>query len=58
MGGGDELKAGPLLVKAIHTPGHTPACLTYQIGDALFVGDTIFMPDYGTARCDFPGGIG
>lgn len=51
-----ELKIGELRVKAIHTPGHTPACLTYQIGDALFVGDTIFMPDYGTARCDFPGG--
>ncbi len=53
---GDELHIGALRVKAIHTPGHTPACLTYQIGDALFVGDTLFMPDYGTARCDFPGG--
>jgi glyoxylase-like metal-dependent hydrolase (beta-lactamase superfamily II) len=53
---GDELQVGPLTVQAIHTPGHTPACLTYQIGDALFVGDTLFMPDYGTARCDFPGG--
>ncbi|WOI52174.1 MBL fold metallo-hydrolase [Parvularcula sp. LCG005] len=41
---------------AIHTPGHTPACMSYLIGDALFVGDTIFMPDFGTARCDFPGG--
>jgi glyoxylase-like metal-dependent hydrolase (beta-lactamase superfamily II) len=40
----------------LHTPGHTPACLTYVIGDAGFVGDTLFMPDYGTARCDFPGG--
>ncbi len=40
----------------LHTPGHTPACLTYIIGDAAFVGDTLFMPDYGTARCDFPGG--
>ena len=40
----------------LHTPGHTPACLTYVIGDAAFVGDTLFMPDYGTARCDFPGG--
>jgi glyoxylase-like metal-dependent hydrolase (beta-lactamase superfamily II) len=40
----------------MHTPGHTPACLTYVIGDAAFVGDTLFMPDYGTARCDFPGG--
>lgn len=52
---GDVLD-GALGVKALHTPGHTPACLTYQIGDALFVGDTLFMPDYGTARCDFPGG--
>jgi glyoxylase-like metal-dependent hydrolase (beta-lactamase superfamily II) len=40
----------------IHTPGHTPACVTYVIGDAAFVGDTLFAPDYGTARCDFPGG--
>ena len=40
----------------MHTPGHTPACLTYVFGDAAFVGDTLFMPDYGTARCDFPGG--
>jgi glyoxylase-like metal-dependent hydrolase (beta-lactamase superfamily II) len=40
----------------LHTPGHTPACITYVIGDAAFVGDTLFMPDYGTARCDFPGG--
>src|SRR3546814_7645917 len=40
----------------MHTPGHTPACSTYVIGDAAFVGDTLFMPDYGTARCDFPGG--
>jgi glyoxylase-like metal-dependent hydrolase (beta-lactamase superfamily II) len=40
----------------IHTPGHTPACLTYVVGNAAFVGDTLFMPDYGTARCDFPGG--
>jgi glyoxylase-like metal-dependent hydrolase (beta-lactamase superfamily II) len=53
---GDVLKVGTLHVKALHTPGHTPACLTYQIGDALFVGDTLFQPDYGTARCDFPGG--
>jgi glyoxylase-like metal-dependent hydrolase (beta-lactamase superfamily II) len=56
MNDGDELTVGSLRVKALHTPGHTPACLTYQIGDALFVGDTIFMPDFGTARCDFPGG--
>jgi glyoxylase-like metal-dependent hydrolase (beta-lactamase superfamily II) len=40
----------------MHTPGHTPACITYRIGDAIFVGDTMFMPDYGSARCDFPGG--
>jgi len=55
---GEVLEAGPLQIKAIHTPGHTPACLTYQIGDALFVGDALFMPDYGTGRCDFPGGSG
>ncbi|MGF1563142.1 MAG: MBL fold metallo-hydrolase [Geminicoccaceae bacterium] len=42
--------------QVIHTPGHTPACMTYVIGDAAFVGDTLFMPDFGTARCDFPGG--
>jgi glyoxylase-like metal-dependent hydrolase (beta-lactamase superfamily II) len=53
---GDVLAAGPLRVEAIHTPGHTPACMSYRIGDALFVGDGLFMPDYGTARCDFPGG--
>ncbi len=47
---------GNLEGRAIHTPGHTPACMTYLIGDAAFVGDTLFMPDYGTARCDFPGG--
>ncbi|MBL6714888.1 MAG: MBL fold metallo-hydrolase, partial [Pseudomonadales bacterium] len=40
----------------IHTPGHTPACVSYYVGDALFVGDTLFAPDFGTARCDFPGG--
>lgn len=55
---GETLEAGPFSIQAIHTPGHTPACLTYRIGDALFVGDTIFMPDFGTARCDFPGGSG
>jgi glyoxylase-like metal-dependent hydrolase (beta-lactamase superfamily II) len=55
---GEVFDAGPIQIKAIHTPGHTPACVTYQVGDALFVGDTIFMPDYGTARCDFPGGSG
>lgn len=53
---GRVLEAGPLGIEAFHTPGHTPACMTYRIGDALFVGDLTFMPDYGTARCDFPGG--
>ncbi|MGG2396096.1 MBL fold metallo-hydrolase [Pseudomonas sp. SH1-B] len=53
---GDELQLGELQIRALHTPGHTPACMTYLIGDAGFVGDTLFMPDYGTARCDFPGG--
>lgn len=53
---GDTLALGDLTIKAIHTPGHTPACVTYLIGDAAFVGDTLFMPDYGTARADFPGG--
>lgn len=47
---------GELEVTVIHTPGHTPACVTYVIGDAAFIGDTMFMPDFGTARCDFPGG--
>jgi glyoxylase-like metal-dependent hydrolase (beta-lactamase superfamily II) len=53
---GDTLKIGALNVEAIATPGHTPACMSYKIGDAIFVGDTMFMPDYGTARADFPGG--
>ncbi|WP_417553009.1 MBL fold metallo-hydrolase [Marinomonas fungiae] len=53
---GDELTFGQQRVEVLHTPGHTPACVTYVIGDAAFVGDTLFMPDYGTARCDFPGG--
>ena len=53
---GQILEAGSLRVKAIHTPGHTPACTTYQIDDAVFVGDTLFMPDLGTGRCDFPKG--
>lgn len=53
---GDTLTVGELSVQVLHTPGHTPACLSYVIGDAVFVGDTLFMPDYGTARCDFPGG--
>ena len=53
---GDTLEIGQLTVTALHTPGHTPACMAYHVGDALFVGDTLFTPDYGTARCDFPGG--
>lgn len=53
---GDEFHIGEIRAQAMHTPGHTPACMTYLIGDAGFVGDTLFMPDYGTARCDFPGG--
>ena len=53
---GDVLEVGGITGHAIHTPGHTPACMVYVIGDAAFVGDTLFMPDYGTARCDFPGG--
>ncbi|MBW0157119.1 MBL fold metallo-hydrolase [Sedimentimonas flavescens] len=53
---GDRFEIGGLVGHVLHTPGHTPACLTYVIGDAAFVGDTLFMPDYGTARCDFPGG--
>jgi glyoxylase-like metal-dependent hydrolase (beta-lactamase superfamily II) len=53
---GETFRIGKLEAKVIHTPGHTPACSTYVIGDAAFVGDTLFMPDYGTARCDFPGG--
>lgn len=52
----EQFKVGQLAARALYTPGHTPACMTYLIGDALFVGDTLFMPDYGTARCDFPGG--
>jgi len=52
----ESFSIGSIAAKAIHTPGHTPACMSYLIGDALFVGDTLFMPDYGTARCDFPGG--
>ncbi|WP_373051120.1 MBL fold metallo-hydrolase [Thalassovita aquimarina] len=53
---GDSFMIGQLRGDVLHTPGHTPACLTYVIGDAAFVGDTLFMPDFGTARCDFPGG--
>lgn len=55
-GDGDRFALGDLQVEVIHTPGHTPACVSYRIGDAVFVGDTLFMPDYGSARCDFPGG--
>ncbi|AXI54450.1 putative metallo-hydrolase (plasmid) [Pseudoseohaeicola sp. NH-UV-7] len=53
---GDSFHIGQLRGDVMHTPGHTPACMTYVIGDAAFVGDTLFMPDFGTARCDFPGG--
>lgn len=53
---GDTFHVGQLRGDVLHTPGHTPACMTYVIGDAAFVGDTLFMPDFGTARCDFPGG--
>lgn len=53
---GDEIAFGKTSIKIVHTPGHTPACLTFLIEDAAFVGDTLFMPDYGTARADFPGG--
>jgi glyoxylase-like metal-dependent hydrolase (beta-lactamase superfamily II) len=52
----EEFKVGELLGKVLFVPGHTPACVAYQFGDAVFVGDTLFMPDVGTARCDFPGG--
>jgi glyoxylase-like metal-dependent hydrolase (beta-lactamase superfamily II) len=53
---GDQFMIGQLRADVLHTPGHTPACLTFVMGDAAFVGDTLFMPDFGTARCDFPGG--
>ena len=53
---GAAIAIGDLEGFAMHTPGHTPACMTFVLGDAVFVGDTLFMPDYGTARCDFPGG--
>ena len=53
---GDVIEIGTMKVDIMHTPGHTPACMTYVVGDAAFVGDTMFMPDFGTARCDFPGG--
>ncbi len=53
---GEQFSIGNLQARAMATPGHTPACISFLIGDAVFVGDTLFMPDYGTARCDFPGG--
>ena len=53
---GENYQVGSIDAHVMHTPGHTPACMSHMIGDAVFVGDTIFMPDYGTARCDFPGG--
>ena len=53
---GDSFRIGDVEGQVLHTPGHTPACVTYVIGDAAFVGDTLFMPDFGTARTDFPGG--
>lgn len=56
LGDGEVLEAGSLEVEVISTPGHTPACVSYRIGDALFTGDALFMDDYGTGRCDFPGG--
>ena len=56
FGDGDTFAIGALQAKVIAMPGHTPACVAYQVDDAVFVGDTLFMPDVGTARCDFPGG--
>ena len=53
---GDEFTIGEMQGRVLHTPGHTPACVAYVVGDAVFVGDTLFAPDFGTARCDFPGG--
>uniref|UniRef100_UPI003CF4595A MBL fold metallo-hydrolase n=1 Tax=Polaromonas sp. DSP2-3-2b2 TaxID=2804662 RepID=UPI003CF4595A len=53
---GERFQIGQIEVRVMHTPGHTPACLTYIMGKDAFVGDTLFMPDYGSARCDFPGG--
>ena len=53
---GEPISFGSLSFKALYVPGHTPACMAYEIGDSIFVGDTLFMPDVGTARCDFPGG--
>jgi glyoxylase-like metal-dependent hydrolase (beta-lactamase superfamily II) len=56
VGDGDLIPLGGRMISVLHTPGHTPACVSYRIDDAIFVGDTLFMPDYGTARADFPGG--
>jgi glyoxylase-like metal-dependent hydrolase (beta-lactamase superfamily II) len=56
LSGGESIALGQSSIKVLETPGHTPACISYHIDDAVFVGDTLFMPDYGTARCDFPGG--
>lgn len=53
---GEKVQAGSIEIEVIFTPGHTPACVSYQIGDAIFTGDAIFMPDTGTGRCDFPAG--
>lgn len=53
---GERFRIGELEVRVMHTPGHTPACLTFIVGQDAFIGDTLFMPDYGSARCDFPGG--
>lgn len=53
---GEQFRIGGMEAIVLHTPGHTPACVSYVVGDAVFVGDTLFMPDYGSARCDFPGG--
>jgi glyoxylase-like metal-dependent hydrolase (beta-lactamase superfamily II) len=53
---GEAIQFGNLSFKALYVPGHTPACMAYEIGNSIFVGDTLFMPDVGTARCDFPGG--
>jgi len=53
---GDIIKIGQTAIRVIHTPGHTPACLSYEVDGVMFVGDTLFMPDFGTARTDFPGG--
>jgi len=53
---GQEVPLGDLTIRVLHTPGHTPACVCLHVGDAVFTGDTVFMPDFGSARCDFPGG--